>query len=185
MKEEILLKFDLQQKLLRVAKETLQAYLAYKTLPELPVTEPELLEKKAVFVTLKKRDSLRGCVGQIEGTCSLYKSVQDAAIAAATKDPRFPPVTEGELPGIRIEISVLSPLEKISDPKLIQIGSHGILIKKASLSGVLLPQVAAEYGWDSLTFLEHTCKKAWLPKDAWKGPEIEIYVFTAQVFREE
>ncbi|HWP47426.1 MAG TPA: AmmeMemoRadiSam system protein A [Candidatus Limnocylindrales bacterium] len=182
MKEEELLSFDLQQKLLHIAWETLSIYLIHKKVPEIVVTEPELQMKKGVFVTLKKGDLLRGCIGDIDGKRSLWQSAQEIVIAAATRDPRFPPLTEEELKDIHIEISVLSPFEKISDPTCIRIGQHGILVKKSPFSGLLLPQVAVEQGWDTLTFLEHACKKAWLPGDAWKDPETEIYVFTAQVF---
>ena len=182
MKEEELLSIDLQQKLLHIAGETLSVYLVHKKVPEIVVTEPELQMKKGVFVTLKKGDLLRGCIGDIDGKRSLWQSAQEIVIAAATRDPRFPPLTEEELKDIHIEISVLSPFEKISDPTCIRIGQHGILVKKSPFSGLLLPQVAVEQGWDALTFLEHACKKAWLPGDAWKDPETEIYVFTAQVF---
>ncbi len=182
MKEEEVLSFDLQQKLLHIAWETLSVYLVHKKIPEIVVTEPELQMKKGVFVTLKKGDLLRGCIGDIDGKRSLWQSAQEIVIAAATRDPRFPPLAEEELKDIHIEISVLSPFEKISDPTCIRIGQHGILVKKSPFSGLLLPQVAVEQGWDVLTFLEHACKKAWLPADAWKDPETKIYVFTAQVF---
>lgn len=186
MKKEIFLNFDLQRKLLKIARETLQTYLIEKKVPEIVAVEPELLEKKGVFVTLKKKgDFLCGCVGQVEGVNSLYKSVQDISLAAATKDPRFPPLTKEELQDVRIEISILSPLERISHPQFVQIGFQGFLIKKGPFSGLLLPQVAVEHGWDSLTFLEHACRKARLPRDAWKDPETEIYVFTAQILKEE
>ncbi len=106
------------------------------------------------------------------------------AIAAATQDPRFPPMTPSELSGMSIEISVLSDLSKIDDPEKIQVGVHGLEIEKGPFRGVLLPQVATEYGWDRIKFLQETCRKAGLPPDAWqKGAT--IYVFTAQVFSEE
>jgi AmmeMemoRadiSam system protein A len=176
------LSFDVQQKLLKIAWESLSFYLIHKKVPERVITEPELQAKKGVFVTLKKGDLLRGCIGDIDGKRSLWESTQDIAIAAATRDPRFPPLTEEELKDIHIEISVLSRFEKVSDLTQIQIGTHGLLIKKGPFSGLLLPQVAIEHEWDVLTFLEHACRKAWLPKDAWKDPETEIYIFTAQVF---
>jgi len=185
MEQGALLRVELQGKLLRIAREAIYAYLTRKKIQETETLEPELLAKRGAFVTLKKGNALRGCMGQIEGTQSLYKLIRAVAIGAATRDPRFPPLKEDELKDIQIEISVLSSFQKISDPGLIQIGFHGILVKRGLLSGLLLPQVATEYGWDALTFLEHTCRKAYLPGEVWKHPETEVYIFTAQVFKEE
>jgi AmmeMemoRadiSam system protein A len=185
MKEMMLLNADLQRKLLQIARETLQTYLSDKKILTRSIIGPELVEKNGIFVTLKKGDALRGCVGEIEATDSLYKLTQEIAIAAATRDPRFPPLVEEELNEVDIEISVLSPFEKISDPESIRIGSHGLFVKKGRFSGLLLPQVATTYKLGPLTFLEQTCRKAWLDKDAWKDPKVEIYVFTAQVFGEK
>jgi AmmeMemoRadiSam system protein A len=104
------------------------------------------------------------------------------AEAAAFRDPRFTPVTEKELSDLDIEISVLTPLKKITDVREIEIGKHGIYIKKGWLSGLLLPQVATEYGWDGETFLENTCMKAGLPTTAWQDKDTEIYIFSADIF---
>ena len=104
------------------------------------------------------------------------------AEAAALRDPRFPPVNEKELPDLEIEISVLTPLKKIADVSEIEVGKHGIYIKKGWNSGLLLPQVATEYGWNRQTFLEHTCQKAGLPSNAWKEKGTEIYIFSADIF---
>ena len=107
------------------------------------------------------------------------------AVAAGFDDPRFPPLTNSELSSIDIEISVLSPLRRIEDPVEINVGTHGIIIKKGYQQGLLLPQVATEYGWNRETFLQHTCMKAGLDVNAWKLPDVEITVFTAQIFNEK
>jgi AmmeMemoRadiSam system protein A len=104
------------------------------------------------------------------------------AQAAAFRDPRFAPLLEEELPYLDLEISVLTPLTEIKDPEEIQVGVHGIFIRRGYRSGVLLPQVATERNWDRFTFLEETCRKAALPLDAWKDEETKIYVFSADVF---
>jgi len=104
------------------------------------------------------------------------------AEAAAFKDPRFTPVKEKELSELDIEISVLTPLKRITDINEIQVGKHGIYMVKGMWAGLLLPQVATEYGWDRQTFLEHTCQKAGLPSNAWKDKETEIYIFSADIF---
>ena len=104
------------------------------------------------------------------------------AKAAAFEDFRFSPIKKEEFSDLDIEISVLTPLKKISDPKQIEVGKHGLYIKKGFSSGLLLPQVAIEYSWNRKTFLEHTCLKAGLQKDAWKEGETEIYIFSADIF---
>ena len=127
---------------------------------------------------------LRGCIGHIIGILPLKETIQKMSVASSTQDPRFPPVELSELNNIDIEVSVLSPPKKISNPEEIEVGKHGIVISKGFFKGVLLPQVATEQGWDRETFLEHTCLKAGLPTDAWKkGATIEI--FSAQVFGEK
>jgi AmmeMemoRadiSam system protein A len=125
---------------------------------------------------------LRGCIGSFDTGQPLYKTVQEMAEAAAFRDPRFRPVREDELPYIELEISVLTPLSQITEPEQIEVGLHGIMIRKGFQAGLLLPQVATERNWDRVTFLEETCRKAGLPKDAWKDEDAEIYVFSANVF---
>jgi len=175
----------LQEKLLRIARETIESYIQRRETPEFSVEEPELLEKCGAFVTIKSHGRLRGCIGFVEGIKPLYETVVEMAIAASTKDPRFTPVMEHELPDLHLEISVMSPLRKVDSPDEVQVGVHGILMKHGFRSGLLLPQVATEHKWDRQTFLEHTCFKAGLSKNEWKDPETEIYVFSAQVFHEE
>jgi AmmeMemoRadiSam system protein A len=133
-------------------------------------------------VTLHKQGRLRGCIGQIHARQPLVRTVAEMAVAAAFEDPRFPPLRREELRDIDIEISVLTPLRRITDVGEIQVGTHGIYLRRGAYSGLLLPQVATEWGWDRNTFLEHTCEKAHLPKDAWKDKKAEIYIFSADVF---
>jgi hypothetical protein len=153
-----------------------------KAVPEFKIESSILKENRGAFVTIHKKGQLRGCIGYIEGHGPLHKTIEDMAEAAAFRDPRFSPVRESELPELEFEISVLTPLRKIKDVNEIQVGKHGIYLKKGWYSGLLLPQVATEYGWDRQTFLEHTCQKAGLPSTAWKEKESEIYIFSADIF---
>jgi len=138
------------------------------------------------FVTLHKYGQLRGCIGNLIGEKPLYLTVIDMAIESAVDDPRFPPLKLEELKDIEIEISVLSPLEKIDDPKDIILGKHGVLVRKGFRSGVFLPQVAEETGWSKEEFLSYLCShKAGLPPYAWKEKDTELYIFTAEVFSEK
>lgn len=141
-------------------------------------------EPMGVFITLRKNEELRGCIGYVEGYKPLYEAIPEMSEAAATRDPRFDPVKEDEIEEINLEISLLSPLEKIESPEQVEVGKHGLVIKKGLNKGLLLPQVATENKWDSKTFLEHTCLKANLQPDSWKDEEIEIFVFSAEVFSE-
>ncbi|MDD5644483.1 MAG: AmmeMemoRadiSam system protein B [bacterium] len=144
-----------------------------------------LKEKSGVFVTLTKKGRLRGCIGYIEPVEPLYKAVMNMAVNASTRDFRFNPVTEDELNDIEIEISVLTPPEKVSGPGEFAPGEHGIIIKKGPNQAVFLPQVAPEQGWDRETTLNHLCVKAGLPAGEWKKSGMEFYVFEAVVFSEE
>jgi AmmeMemoRadiSam system protein B/AmmeMemoRadiSam system protein A len=153
-----------------------------KKVPEFNITSERLKELRGAFVTINKKGSLRGCIGHIKGVKPLYKSVEEMAEAAAFQDPRFPPVTKKELKDLEIEISALTPFKQITDVSEIEVGKHGLYIEKGFYSGLLLPQVATEYGWDRDTFLEHTCRKAGLPPDAWKDKETRIYIFSADIF---
>lgn len=149
-----------------------------------PVT-PALLVPCGAFVTLKSEGCLRGCIGRISSSQSLLQTVKEVAVSSAFEDPRFPPVTRSEWPSIRVEVSVLSPLRRVSDPQCVQVGTHGVLVRSGYCSGLLLPQVATEQGWDRDTFLSHACRKAGLPPDAWKNPNTQIEVFSAVVFEQE
>jgi AmmeMemoRadiSam system protein A len=144
-----------------------------------------LKESCGVFVTLEKQANLRGCIGYVEGYKPLQDAVQDNALSAAFRDPRFPLLQEDELDEIEIEISVLTPLEKVEDVDEIKVGRDGLLIKKDHYQGLLLPQVAADWGWDRVQFLEQTCRKAGLPHNAWLDENTEIEKFSALVFSEQ
>ncbi|MEW6586052.1 MAG: AmmeMemoRadiSam system protein B [Nitrospirota bacterium] len=142
---------------------------------------PKLRTDGAVFVTIKENGSLRGCIGHVRPVMPLYQSVIKNAVAASSSDPRFPPLKKEELSGIDMEISVLSPLRPVKDAKEIEVGRHGLVIRRGLQSGLLLPQVASENGWDRETFLDQLCVKAGLPKGAWK--DAELYSFTAEIIR--
>ncbi len=174
-----------QKELLILARNTLKSYLKDRKIPEYETVNPALLRKAGVFVTLNKHHTLRGCIGNFVSTDSICKNVQIMAIAAAVEDPRFRNVTFKELQDIDIEISVLSELQIVQNPDEIKIGEHGIYITKGFYRGVLLPQVATEYGWDRDTFLSETCVKAGLPPNEWKKGGMKIEKFSAQVFNEK
>jgi len=173
-----------QQFLLKLARDTIQAHLAGNKAPPGDTDDPAMHQQRAVFVTLQKHERLRGCIGQLVACQSLIDAVRDAAISAATQDPRFPPVTSEELDSIAIEISVLSPLREVEDPSEIEVGKHGVIVSQGRRHGVFLPQVATEQSWDRETMLTHLCAdKAGLPPDAWRSGAT-LQVFTAQVFSE-
>jgi AmmeMemoRadiSam system protein B/AmmeMemoRadiSam system protein A len=175
---------DEKQALLRIARASIQAELAGKK-PLAAKGQGTLDEKRGAFVSLKKRGHLRGCIGFIEAKKPLARTVEEMAVAAAFQDPRFEPVRREELKDVKLEISVLTPLRKVADVGEIEVGTHGLYIRKGSRAGLLLPQVATEYGWDRDTFLKETCRKAGLAPDAWLDPETEISLFSADVFGEE
>lgn len=152
-----------------------------------PAPPPGVLHRSlGAFVTFKKNGHLRGCIGSLLGDGPLYLTVARMARAAAFEDPRFPPVTAAEVPELELDISVLGPLTRCPDPSLVRVGRHGLLVRQGFRSGVLLPQVPVEWGWDRETFLAQTCHKAGLPpdvwRDAWKDGRTELYWFEAEVF---
>ena len=157
--------------------------------------EPEFEKKfsfnSGVFVTLNKPDGLRGCIGFPMPVKKLSRAIVDGAIAAATEDPRFPPVTTKELDDIMFEVTVLTPpLEiDVSDPieylSKIKVGRDGLIIRHSFSSGLLLPQVPVEYGWNVEEFLQHTCEKAGLARDTWKNESVKIEKFEGIIFKEE
>jgi len=166
-----------------MAKEAVKTRFGGDDVPELATPDtPVLKEKRGAFVTLRKRGQLRGCIGYIHALKPLGETIYEMARAAAFGDPRFPPVAKEELPHLSFEISVLTPLKEIKDIEEINVGVHGLYIMKGGHSGLLLPQVATEYGWDRNTFLEHTCYKAGLSPQAWKDKDAKIYIFSADIF---
>ena len=174
--------------LLELARRTLEEHFAAEKLqvppafPEISDTSENLRVHSGVFVSLHKDGALRGCIGFIESDQELYRTIRECAISAAFEDPRFPPVAQEELPDLELEISVLSPLVRIYSVEEIEVGRHGIYMTQGFQHGLLLPQVAVEYGWDRMEFLEQTCRKSGLPKYAWDSPTSEFYVFEAEVF---
>jgi len=165
-----------------IARTVIENKARKKAVPQFSIDSSRLKENRGAFVSLHKRGQLRGCVGYIEGRGPLHQTIEEMAEAAAFRDPRFTPVAEKELPALEIEISVLTPLRKITDLAEIEVGKHGIYIKKGWFSGLLLPQVATEYGWDRETFLENTCQKAGLPTHSWRDKDTEVYIFSADIF---
>jgi AmmeMemoRadiSam system protein A len=172
-----------RQALLAAARESIAAHFERRR-PRLPSAAGVLGECRGAFVTLHGRDGdLRGCIGMMQPARPLLETVAHMAVAAATEDGRFEPVTESELPRLVIEISVLGPLQPIR-PDDVEVGTHGLLISYCGRRGVLLPQVPVEHGWDRERFLEHTCYKAGLSPDTWRNAGVELRGFTAVVFSE-
>jgi len=176
-----------QARLIEIARQAVEAYAAGGRSLSIKDEFLSLSQKLGAFVTLKKHGQLRGCIGVFtdENNLPLWQTVSKMAQAAAFSDPRFLPVAPDELKDLEYEISVLSPLQKINDWRKIELGRHGVEIKKGTNSGVFLPQVATETGWDLETFLGQLCsQKAGLPWDCWKDKDAEIYTFTAQIINE-
>jgi AmmeMemoRadiSam system protein A len=172
-----------QKELLKMARDTIVSYVTFGKIPAVEMTSKGLNLEVGCFVTIKQHGELRGCIGNFVSDKPLYKLVQEMALSAATRDPRFYPMKAEDLDNFELDISVLSPLEKAASVEEIQVGTHGIYIVKGSYRGVLLPQVATDYGWNRVEFLRHTCIKAGLPENAWQG-ECDIFIFSAQVFGE-
>ena len=175
--------------LLRLARDTLDAKVRRKRLPDVAdgpyAITPALRQRRGAFVTLKKHQALRGCIGYIQPIAPLVESVQQNTVNAATRDSRFPTVRPDELGDIEIEISALTPPQRVGSYRDIELGKHGIILRKGGAQAVFLPQVATEQGWDLAETLRHLARKAGLPADAWKDPDTEFHVFTAEVFHEK
>ena len=169
--------------LLGIARRALEGYIGAGKIPPEEGGRGKLASPGAAFVTLTQNGRLRGCIGYTEAVAPLFKVVQECAVAAATEDPRFPPVSRKELPSLRVEISVLTPLFPIR-PEEVEVGKHGLMVAKGGMRGLLLPQVPVEWGWDRETFLDQVCVKAGLPPSAWRHGAT-LLAFTAEVFGEE
>ncbi len=171
--------------LLKIAKETVEAVVSGKPVCETETSDPQLLVEQGCFVTLKNGEQLRGCIGQFVADRPLIEMVSQMAVSSCRHDTRFSndPITVAELPKLDIEISVLSPMVKTDDPSSLRLGVDGIYITDGRTSGCFLPQVATETGWDTEEFLSYCCvHKAGLRADAWSDPDVEVYLFTADVF---
>jgi AmmeMemoRadiSam system protein A len=168
--------------LLQLARTTLEAYFSGNSTPAYQTSREGLLDRKGAFVSLHRGIDLRGCIGQLYPDRELYKIVQHCVLSAALEDTRFMAVTQDELRKLNIEISVLTPFRRIRNVEEIEVGKHGLYIVQGVFRGLLLPQVATQYGWDRTTFLQQTCRKAGLPESAWRDPHTVIHTFEAEVF---
>ncbi len=171
-----------QKLLLETAREAIRSALE-KRAPHWPESAKDLAEKRGAFVTLHRHGSLRGCIGRMTGDEPLYMQIRDIAHAAAFEDPRFPALEKSELEGIQLEISVLSPMTPCSPHDVIP-GTHGVYLTNGRRSGVFLPQVATEQGWDREALLENLCRKAGLPPGSHLASDAKLFCFTAFVFGE-
>ena len=172
-------------RLLQVARKSLEHFLTNGQRTEFTNETPELQTKRAVFVTLRKKDSgdLRGCIGQTEAHRTLIEAVARTAISAAVDDSRFPQVKLNELANLLIEINVLTPMFVIT-PDNVVVGKHGLLLSKGSSRGLFLPEVAVSRGWDTLTFLDELCHKADLPRGSWRDADAELQAFESESWEE-
>lgn len=171
--------------LLRVARHSVEAAVNDSALEEFTSEfSPALCSACGAFVTLRNGTDLRGCIGYVDPVRSLVETVREVSAKAATDDIRFHPLSPDELRDIWIEISVLSPLTPLADIGEIDIGNHGLVVQSGRRRGLLLPQVAVEYGWDRETFISQTARKAGLSGDGWMNPSVTVFTFTAEVFSE-
>ncbi|RLI83146.1 TIGR00296 family protein [Archaeoglobales archaeon] len=183
-----LLSFEDGVKAVKLARRAIESYLNDKIVLK-ERYEGVFSEKRGVFVTLRKNKNLRGCIGFPYPYKRLDEAIIDSAIAAATEDPRFSPVKAAEMEEITVEVTVLTPPEKIEAkleklPEHVEIGRHGLIVKRGAFSGLLLPQVAIEYNFDAEEFLSQTCMKAGLPPDCWLMKGTEVYRYEGQIFEE-
>ena len=185
-KGESMLNEAQRKRLLQIARESITSYVRDGKKKKFTESDPVLSGEMGAFVTLHEAGKLRGCIGNMMARGPLYQTVADMAIEAATGDPRFRTLSPDETGKIDIEISVLSPLKRVASHNEIRVPGHGVLVKRGFASGVYLPQVATETGWSKEEFLTSLCgSKAGMAPDAWKDPETELYVFTAEVFGEK
>ena len=176
---------DERKELLRIARATVKEYLLSGRIPPGAPHRPSLTAPAAAFVSFHDSGALRGCIGTTHEVQPLFRAVQEMAIAAASRDPRYPAVHLEELARLDIEISVLGGRARVAAPADIALGTHGLIVASPTgQRGLLLPQVVADQGWDAETFLSRTCEKAGLPADFWRRPEAVVEKFTAQVFGE-
>lgn len=177
--------------LVKLARKAIETFIKERKKLNVPEdTPPTLKEEMGAFVTLNKDSLLRGCIGYPEPIAPLVNAVIDVAISAAVNDPRFPPVTVNELDDLKVEVSVLTKpkLIEVERPEdyidNIKIGEDGLIIERGPYKGLLLPQVAVEWGWNVEEFLYNTCVKAGLTADCWLYPDVKVYKFSSQIFNE-
>ncbi len=176
---------DEKRELLDIARESIACTLQRKPYSPRTAHEGNLSRHCGAFVTIRIHHDLRGCIGYIESAQPLAEVVAEVAAKAASEDPRFPAMTFAELGKATLDVSVLSPIQRVSDIQEIEVGKHGLLLELGSRRGLLLPQVALEYRWTREEFLDNTARKAGLFRDAWKDPRAKIYIFSAEVVEEE
>ncbi|MEN6443904.1 MAG: TIGR00296 family protein [Methanoregula sp.] len=169
-----------------LARDAIEHAVSKKPATSIPLT-PVFEENRGVFVTLTKQGQLRGCIGFPYPVMPLGDAIRQAAVAAALEDPRFPPVQKDEVGSLAFEVTVLTVPHQLAcepedRPAHVKTGRHGLIVRGRGTSGLLLPQVATEYGWDSPTFLSHTCQKAGLPGACWKDKHVEVLTFEGQIF---
>ena len=173
---------------LAIARQAVEAAV-HRRIPALPSLPPVFSEPRGVFVTLTRGGELRGCIGFPYPVAPLGKAIVEAGTSAALQDPRFPPVGLEELDLIRVELTVLTTPAPIDGPSesrsaSVEVGRHGLIVRGRGASGLLLPQVATEYGWTAPEFLDQTCRKAGLPAGCWRRPDVEVSLFEGQIFHE-
>ena len=172
-----------QTALLTAARAAIAEHLKTGQIPEAPVSDHLVNRPAGAFVTLTEKGELRGCIGQMTADAPLVRTIQEMAVAAAESDPRFPSLTHDELDKVKLEISVLSPLHRVTDLNAIRVGTDGLMIVKYGARGVFLPQVPLQEGWDRDAYLANVCLKAGLEQGCWKE-NASVYTFTALVFGE-
>jgi uncharacterized protein len=185
-----MLSFEERKYAIELAKESLRTYLENKKTIQVDKKflekgfgqHTELLLPRGCFVTLTFKDQLRGCIGTIESGEPLYLNIIQNAIRAGTQDPRFPALTIDQYDSLEFEISVMGPVSPLSSLDKIEIGRDGLIVKNGAHQGLLLPQVPVEWNWGLKEFLENTCQKAGLDKNAYKEDETELYYFSAEAF---
>ena len=175
-----------RKQLLSLARTSIEcAFDGCFDVPEEAIYDEPLRQPAGAFVTLRtKAGDLRGCIGSIYAREALYRAVHSSALSAAFRDPRFRPVRREELAELHIEISVMGPIERMTNFDDIVVGRDGLIVTRGRYAGLLLPQVASEYGWDRDTFLDQTCVKAGLGRGDWRHPETVVEKFSAEVFGE-
>src|ERR1035437_3091146 len=181
-----MLTIEEKREILGIARRTMESYVENGIITKYTTQNENLKQHAGAFVTLHSRGKLRGCIGLIESNKPLYQTIVEMAIESSSSDPRFEPVKPEELKDMEIEVSVLFPKKRVESLDEIELGKHGVIVKRGYASGVFLPQVASETGWSKEEFMRNLCEgKAGLPPDCYKDEGTEVYIFEAQVFNEK